>query len=207
MATVSKTNLSFISGCMGSNKASLAILLVESTGLGVGGGDLPTGLDCPTGVVECDCGAGAVSACRSGTYEPVPANPSYGVTVASEVQTGGCYGWTGGGRCVWRQVDRDTTQFLNLNGGITVKQSFNILVRLVARFLVWWTGVVMLCLMLLFVHNVHHQPLNPGEGWEARCSNLNLHFHLIVTGGNYLLAGRPEEGCRSGRSKCRLWGA
>ena len=80
---------------MGTNKASLAILLAESTGPGVG--DLPTGLDCPAGVVQCGCGVDAVSACKSGTYEPVPANPSYGVTVASGARASSCYGWTSGG--------------------------------------------------------------------------------------------------------------
>ena len=103
MATVSKTNLSFISGCMGSNKASLAILLVESTGLGVCGGDLyggsahHTGLDYPARVVECSCGGNGVSACRSGAPEPVLTNPSNGALVISVVQAGSGWGWTSGG--------------------------------------------------------------------------------------------------------------
>ena len=45
----------------------------------------------------------------------------------------------------------------------------------------WWPGVVMRLPALLFVHNVHHRPVNPEEGWGARCSNLIFHFHLIVT--------------------------
>ena len=79
------------------------------------------------------------------------------------------------------------------------------LARVVVTCLVWWTGGGMLCLTFLFVRHVHHLPVNPGEGWQARCSNLNPYFHFIVTGGNYLLAGRPEEACRSWRLKCRLW--
>ena len=30
--------------------------------------------------------------------------------------------------------------------------------------------------------HVPHRPVNPGEGGQARCSNLNLHFLLNVTG-------------------------
>ena len=82
------------------NKTSLAVLLAEFTGLGVGGGHMygdsghSTGLDCPTGVVECSCGGDAVSACKSGRPEPVLDNPSYGVTVTSVVQAGSCSEWT-----------------------------------------------------------------------------------------------------------------
>ena len=170
------------------------------------------GLVCPAGVVECGCGgdADAVSACRSGTYEPVLANPSDGVTVASVVRAGSCYGWTGDGVvCVAAGRQGNYSNIVHSIILMWVLQCINLLiflVRVVTRCLVWWTGVVMLYPALFFVHNVHHRPVIPGEGWQARCSNLNLDFHLIVTGGNYLLAGRPEEECMSRRSKCRIWG-
>ena len=85
------------------NKTSLAVLLAEFTGLGVGSGHMygdsghSTGLDCPTGVLECSCGGDAVSACKSDTHEPVLASPSYGVTVASGARASSSYGWTSGG--------------------------------------------------------------------------------------------------------------
>ena len=87
-------------------RSSLAILLADLTGLGADDGDLygdpgrPTGLDCPAGVVECGCRRDAVSVCRSVTHEPVLANPSYGVTVASAVRAGGAMGGLVVGWCV-----------------------------------------------------------------------------------------------------------